>query len=95
MLEIKINAWKLLIKQLRRVFREQNDGNKDLVYYKILNHVQNMNNEVENRWRKRGVSKNARRRLTAFMPRRLKNGCKRCGACVIRMSGPGQGGTVY
>jgi toxin secretion/phage lysis holin len=66
MLEIKINAWKLLIKQLRRVFREQNDGNKDLVYYKILNHVQNMNNEVENRWRKEGVSKKCAEAFNSF-----------------------------
>jgi toxin secretion/phage lysis holin len=57
MLEIKLNAWKLLIKQLKGIFSEQNDGNDDLVYYKILNHVQNMNNEIENRWKKEGISK--------------------------------------
>jgi len=57
MLEIKINAWKLLIKQLKGEFREQKDGNKDLVYYKILNYVQNMNNEVENRWKEEAIPK--------------------------------------
>lgn len=57
MLEIKLNAWKLMIKQLKGIFSEQKDGNHDLVYYKILNYVENMNYEIENRWKKDGISK--------------------------------------
>ncbi len=58
MLEINIEGYKLLMKQFKGVFKDQDNGNRDLVYYRILSRIQNTNSEIRNRWKEEGLSKN-------------------------------------